>query len=57
MIDGPPRWVERALKIAFWAIAAVAAVAGALAMAWIVMVIVAIVGYELGLSGPPFGGE
>jgi hypothetical protein len=45
------------MKIGFWVIVAVGGLIAALAAIWIVMVIVAIVGYELGLSGPPFGGE
>jgi hypothetical protein len=45
------------MKIVFWVIAAIAGLGATLAAAWIVMVVVAIAGYELGLWGPPFGGE
>jgi len=45
------------MEILFWIVVAVAGLAATFAALWIILVIAAIVGYELGLTGPPFGGE
>lgn len=53
--DGQPRWLRLTLRAVAWAILGIAGTAAALALAYIVMILVAIAGYEIGLWGPPFG--